>query len=391
MKVITFSTLYPNATQARHGIFVETRLRHLLANGKVESKVIAPVPWFPFTHRIFGKYADFAKVQRYDLRHGIDVYHPHYFHLPKIGMSISPFFLALSSITTIAKLIRQGYDFDLIDAHYFYPDGVAAIILGRIFNKPVVITARGTDLNLLPQYVLPRNMIKWAAKNSAAMITVCQALKDVLIDLGIHHQRITTLRNGVDLKLFSPTKQRDELREQLSIRQKTILSVGHLIERKGHDLIIKALLKLPNVKLLIAGDGEQWDYLQNLVSSLHLNDQVTFLGALTQSQLRDYYAAADILVLASSREGWANVLLESMACGTPVVATNVWGTPEIIRAPEAGVLVHRDENDIAQGIENLFANYPNREATRRYAENFSWDETTSGQETLFSQIIKAII
>jgi glycosyltransferase involved in cell wall biosynthesis len=117
---------------------------------------------------------------------------------------------------------------------------------------------------------------------------------------------------------------------------------------------------------------------------------VSFLGSVAQPQLKEYYNAADAMVLASSREGWANVLLESMACGTPVVASNVWGTPEVVAAPEAGVLMpERTPEGIARALRTLRENYPDHAATRRYAENFSWDATTEGQIQLFSRIIGA--
>jgi len=387
IKIVTFSTLYPDAIRHRHGIFVETRLRHLVGNGQVESRVIAPVPWFPSKHPRFGAYAKAAQVAAQEVRHDISIQHPRYLLLPKIGMTLAPLLMAVSVYRAVKRLQRSGYDFDIIDAHYFYPDGVAAVLLGQWLNKPVVITARGTDLNLIPQYVLPRKQILWAAKRAQAMITVCQALKDVLLEMGVADERVTVLRNGVDFGLFYPESQRDDLRARLGITGKTILSVGHLVARKGHDLVIQSLQHQPDVSLLIAGDGEEEDHLRACVVSLRLEHRVTFLGALTQTELRDYYAAVDALVLASSREGWANVLLESMACGTPVVATNVWGTPEVVSQPEAGVLVERDAHSIAQGLIQLFEAYPDRAQTRRYAEQFSWESTTEGQEQLFARIL----
>jgi hypothetical protein len=151
MKLLTFSTLFPNAVHPSHGIFVETRLRYLMASGKVESRVVAPVPWFPSGNPRFGRYADYARVPAEEQRHGIQISHPRYMLLPKIGMQVAPWLLARSVKAQIGRIIDEGYDFDVLDAHYFYPDGVAAVMLGKYFNKPVVITARGTDINLIPQ------------------------------------------------------------------------------------------------------------------------------------------------------------------------------------------------------------------------------------------------
>lgn len=385
MKILTFTTLFPNAAKPHHGIFTETTLRHQLATGEVQAKVVAPVPWFPFTHRMFAQYATMARAPEVETRIGVEVFHPRYAVAPKIGMPITPLSLAYSARGTIGRLLDEGYDFDVIDAHYFYPDGVAAIMLGKYFRKPVVISALGTDINLIPRYPLSRRMIRWAGEHSAAMITVCEALRTEMISLGMDGNRITTLRNGVDLELFQPV-ERDAMRKLLGLEGFTLLSVGHLDPRKGHDLIISALPALPDVRLLIAGSGPGLKKLQDLASTIGVADRVAFLGAMPQDQLRNYYGVADALVLASSREGWANVLLEAMACGTPVVATNVWGTPEVVQTPAAGVLMPgRTVDGVAGGVRQLRANYPDRAATRAYAEGFSWTGTTRGQIRLFQQ------
>jgi glycosyltransferase involved in cell wall biosynthesis len=387
MKLLTFSTLFPNTVKPSHGIFVETRLRYLLASGQVESKVVAPVPWFPSANPRFGDYAGFSRVPRNEVRSGIEVSHPRYLVIPKVGMSAAPWLLAQGAKAEIGRIIDEGYDFDAIDAHYFYPDGVAAVMLGKYFNKPVVITARGTDINLIPQYALPRKQLMWAADNAAGMITVCNALRDEMMGLGISGERIVALRNGVDLQRFVPM-DRQAARGKLGISGFTLVSVGVLDPRKAHDLTIGALPLLPDVKLLIAGIGPERRKLEALAARLGVADRVSFLGAVAQTSLKDYYNAADAMVLASSREGWANVLLESMACGTPVVASNVWGTPEVVAAPEAGVLMReRTSAGIAEAVNKLRANYPDHAATRRYAEGFSWDATTEGQLKLFSSII----
>jgi glycosyltransferase involved in cell wall biosynthesis len=382
MKILTFSTLFPNAEKPGHGIFVETRLRHLVASGNVESRVVAPVPWFPLKHERFGQYGRLARVPREETRHAIRVAHPRYPVVPKIGMNVAPALLAQSVKPAIGRIIDEGYDFDLIDAHYFYPDGVAAAMLGKYFNKPVVVTARGSDITLFPQFRLPRTMIRWAASRANAVITVCNALRDEVVALGVDASRVTSLRNGVDLELFRPIERKQN-------EHFTLLTVGHLVPVKGQELIIGALPLLPDVRLVIAGDGPDRKKLEAQARALNVLDRVRFLGAVPQAQLRDHYGAADALVLASSREGWANVLLESMACGTPVVASRVYGTPEVVAAPAAGVLMaERSGSGVAHAVRSLRANYPDRAATRRYAEGFSWDDTTAGQIRVFQQAMQ---
>jgi glycosyltransferase involved in cell wall biosynthesis len=363
-------------------------LRQQLATGRVESTVVAPVPWFPSRNRRFGRYAVHASAPREERRHGIQVLHPRYLVLPKIGMTLAPFLLA-KSVESLVERVLAEHPVDLIDAHYFYPDGVAAVLLGRRFRKPVVITALGTDVNLLTRYWLPRQMILWAARHAAGIITVARALKDRLVTLGVPAQRIEVLRNGVDLQLFRPV-ERETWRNRLGFRRKTLLSVGNLVPIKGHDLAIRALQLLPEVDLVIIGDGPQGAALGILARELGVADRVRFVGVMAQDDLRHYFGAADALVLASSREGWANVLLESMACGTPVVASRVGGTPEVVTKPEAGLMMaERTPEALADAVRALFERNPDRGATRRYAEGFSWAETTTGQLRLFRRILSA--
>jgi teichuronic acid biosynthesis glycosyltransferase TuaC len=391
IRLLTFSTLYPNAVTPSHGVFVQTRLRHLVASGEVESRVVAPIPWFPFRHRMFGEYARFAAVPKHEERFGLSIAHPRYLLLPKVGMTSAPFFLARSGLAAARRLIGEGYDFDLIDAHYFYPDGVAAVMMGKALGKPVVITARGTDINLIPQYRAPRRMILDAARDCAAMITVCNALKEELVGIGADGGKITPLRNGVDLNLFRP-EDRAVARLDMGIsgQRFVMASVGLLIERKGHEIVIEAMPGIPDAELLIAGSGPDEAKLKQLADRLGVADRVRFLGAQPQERLRALYNAADCLILASSREGWANVLLEAMACGTPVVASNVWGTPEVVANADAGVLMdQRSPSGLVRAVTRLRQALPERAATRRYAEQFSWDATTIGQLSLFRGILAA--
>jgi glycosyltransferase involved in cell wall biosynthesis len=386
LRLLLFSSLFPSSERPIHGIFVETRLRELVKTGEVVAKVVAPVPWFPFKGKRFGEYAQFAATPRYEERNGLQVHHPRYLLAPKGGMNIAPHTMAMAALPLLKKLIAEGFDFDLIDAHYYYPDGVAAGILARKLGKPFVVTARGTDLNLIPEYPYPRKLILQTAQEASASIGVCRALMDTLAGLGADATKLNTLRNGVDLQRFVP-EPRDAARAKLGlpISQKLLLSVGHLIERKGHYIAIDALPLLPSdVMLLIAGSGPEHNALQARAEKLGVAQRVRFAGVIPQTDLKWWYSAADALALCSSREGWANVLLESMACGTPVIATNIWGTPEVVSTPAAGVLMpERSANGLAAAWDALFQAYPDRQKTRAHAETFSWDDTTQGQLALF--------
>jgi glycosyltransferase involved in cell wall biosynthesis len=391
VRTLLFSTLYPSSVRPLHGIFVETRLRELLKTGQVQTQVVAPVPWFPSTHPRFGDYALIARTPPREVRHGITVDHPRYPLIPKLGLSTAPLFLAAASIAPLRRVLAEGFDFDLIDAHFYYPDGVAATLLGRFFGKPVAITARGTDLNLYPAHAVPRRLMQWAAHRADASIGVCSALVDVLRGWDVEASRLHVMRNGVDLQRFHPVPAAEARRRLGQDGAPLLLSVGHLIERKGHHLVIEALAhlrrSLPQARLLVAGDGEERQSLCSLVRRLGLDEAVHFAGAVPNERLADFYAAADIALLASSREGWANVLLESMACGTPVVATDIWGTPEVVAAPEAGVLVgERTGPALAEGVQRLLSAYPAREDVRRYAEGFSWRQTSQAQLDLFRRL-----
>ena len=387
MKLVTYTTLYPNSCQPRHGIFVENRLKNLLTLEEVESIVVAPVPWFPFKSKLFGAYSVYANIPKKEIRDGITIFHPRYLVIPKIGMIFTPFFMALSSYQCIKKLISSGYKFQVLDAHYFYPDGVAACILSKLFKKNFIVTARGTDINLIPKFNLPRKLILWAAFNAKKIITVCEALKKELINIGVEKDKIKVLRNGVDFNHFN-IKISQEISRRKELKSKTILSVGHLINRKGHNYVIEALQYIEDCNLIVVGGGELEKQLKKLSYDLKLQDRVVFVGEVSHKKMPEYYNIADVLVLASDREGLANVLIESLACGTPVVAFNAWGASEVIKHEVAGRLVdRRDAISFAKEINYLLSNLPDRNAVRKYAEQFSWDVTTNGQFSILNEIV----
>jgi glycosyltransferase involved in cell wall biosynthesis len=301
-------------------------------------------------------------------------------------MSLAPFFLYLSLRRHVRRALKNGERFDLIDAHCAYPEGVAAAWLGRALGKPVIITARGTDLHLIPNYRIPRFLIRSAFKRCDAVVTVSQALADCARALSGPDLHLEVLRNGVDLELFKEMN-RDELRRDLNLKGPTILSVGLLIPRKGHELVIDALSLLPDVQLLICGEGPMRAELERRARRLLVSDRVRFLGRIKHEDLNRYYSAADVLVLASYREGWPNVLLEAMACGTPVVATAVGAVPDFVNHPHAGLVVReRTVPAIAAAIRAILGSPPSRHEVRTYASQFSWDPTVQNLLALFSDI-----
>ncbi|HYC78952.1 MAG TPA: glycosyltransferase [Planctomycetota bacterium] len=386
LKLVTFGHLYPDATRPTFGVFVETRLRRLLAEGGVASRVVSPAPWFPGCG-LLGLMDRWPTPPARETRFGVEIERPRWLTIPRVGMRLQPSLMAAAARPTLRRLRAEGYAFDLIDAQYFYPDGVAAMRLAREFGVPFTVTARGTDLNLVPNDPWAKARIVEAAHASAANICVAKALKDVLDGFGVPPDKTVVLRNGVDLELFRPLDPATE-RARLGFRRPTLLSVGHLVERKGHHVLIEALPRLPDFDAAIVGSGVEEARLRALAARLGVADRVRFAGRVVQNDLAAWYSAAAALVLASDREGWANVLLEAMACGTPCVATAIWGTPEVVAAPEAGKLFReRTPAALAAAVRDLFAAPPDRAATRRYAEGFSWDATAKGLKALFADVV----
>jgi glycosyltransferase involved in cell wall biosynthesis len=304
-------------------------------------------------------------------------------------MTLAPFLMYRALKPHLARLIRETGGVDLIDAHYFYPDGVAAALLARDFGLPLVVTGRGTDLIVIPRFALPRRQLLWAISRASAMITVCEDLRQRLIALGAAPERVRVLRNGVDLVMFQP-QDRVAARAELGLDGPVLICVGGLIPRKGQEFAIGALPALPEATLLIVGEGPDRAKLGALAQSLGVAQRVRFLGRIAHDALPALYSAADIMLLPSSAEGWANVLLESMACGTPVVATRVGGSDEVVTDPAAGVLMReRSVAALAEGVRQILAAPPDRAATRLYAEKFDWQSTTDGQLALFSEVLAA--
>ncbi len=374
LKILVLSSLFPNEVQPRHGIFIEHRVAHLARAGD-EIRVIAPVPWFPSSNPRFGHYAALTRIPKAATRRGVAVLHPRYPVIPKVGMTLAPLLMAAALYPVLAKL-RREFEFDVIDSYYLYPDGVAAALLAKWLDVPFTMTALGSDVTQIPESNAARHMILSAARRAAAVTTVAGALRDQLLTLGARPDNISVVLHGVDLDLFSPPPDRAALRARLGMTGTTVMCVGYLVENKGIDLAIRAIALLTDVRLMIAGTGPCATALEALAEALGVADRVDFLGHVDQQSLPELYGAADIVANCSAREGISNVLLEALACGTPLVATPVWGSPEVVSCAEAGMLA-RDRSDtaIADAIAHLIADPQDRAKTRAYAETFNWHET----------------
>ncbi len=389
MKILLFSTLFPNAANPTLGVFVENRMRHLIKyNTDISVTVVAPVPWFPFKWRGFGKYAQYASAPHYEEREGICVYHPRYIVLPKIGMMLTPSFLYNAAKRCIEKLIKTGETYDLIDSHYLYPDGVAASKLATYFSLPFVMTARGSDVTEIGLMEKPKNLMVQAMKQAYHTITVSNNLRNDLIQMGGAPGVITTLRNGVDLNRFYEVKK-NKL-EFLKGKKKIMLFAGWLIPRKRLDIVLKVTDLIPDLHTVIVGDGPLRAELGADVVKMSINERVSFIGQQKPEDMPELFSNADILILPSDREGWANVLLEAMACGTPVVSRAVGGAVDLITNDIAGRVVDSEHAEsFAEAVEDLFNKYPDRGDVRKFAEKYDWHSTSAGQYEIFSNAISA--
>jgi teichuronic acid biosynthesis glycosyltransferase TuaC len=386
MRVLTFTNLYPSAAQPRHGIFVEHRVRQLVASGRADIRVVAPVPWLPLARFWSARHAKLARAARSDQRHGITVQRGRFLAIPGLTSWINPLLMALSALPRVRKLQRQQ-DFDLIDAHFVFPDGAAAVLLGRWLGKPVVVTARGTDINGFPRYAVPRRWIRWVTRHADALVTVSAALRQTWLDLGVEAERVVVLRNGVDLSLFV-AGDREAARAELGFTGPTLLSVGHLVRDKGHHLVVGTLALVPELNAVVIGEGPLRAELLQHARAVGVEARLRLVDNQPQAALARYYLAADATVLASKSEGMPNVLLESLACGTPVIATNVGGNAEVVSAAVAGELIaERSDAAIAAAWGRLRARI-DRPAVRRHAEQFGWAPTVAGLLQLFEQVTR---
>lgn len=378
MRVLVLSSTFPSGKQPTRGVFVRERVRRLAK--RCEVVVVAPLPWFPMNRWLR---AERDAVLNVEIQEGLRVYHPRFFSLPRYGKCLDGVLYFLSLIRFVGRL-RRDFPFEVIDAHFAFPDGLAATLLAKLFGCPVVITLRGSIVRL-SGYRLHRPQLRWALRHADRVTAVSESLKNVAVGLGVPAGRVRVIPNGVDSAVFRPMDRR-EARQLCGLPENAtvLLTVAGLYEGKGQHVVVDLLPTLaaryPEVLYVIVGSprrGESYQRrLQGAVRKLGLDRHVRFAGPRPPAELRRWFSAADVSVLATQSEGWPNVLLESLACGTPVVATHVGGAPEIVRHREDGFLVPYGDSAALRDALLLAVEEPwDRSAIVAHAQRFDWTES----------------
>lgn len=384
-RVIVLASRYPNDVAPTHGLAAEERTRKLAASGRAIATVIAPVPWFPFRSERFGSWSGYARVPVRERRFGFMVEHPSYLSLPAATKSHTAITLARALLPLLQQRLRKA-DFDLIDAQQLYPDGVAAVTVGEQLRKPVIITTQGRDFELMAARRSMRPQMVQAALKADAVVAGSQAAHDKLLALGVSPQKLSTIRNGVDLVRFR-LQGHNTTKVKLRLAGTIWLAVGRLTPANAVHVIIQTLAHVPGVMLLIVGEGPEESRLRKLTGKLAVESRVHFLGAVAHNQLTRYYNAANALLYAASGDDVPNTVLESIACGTPVVAAPGGGIGEVLSAPDAGEIATSDRAvDMAAAWARLTARAPDRNATRASAEACGWEASIKALCGLYARV-----
>lgn len=379
MRALVVSSVFPNATQPIFGVFVRERLARVAQHCEVA--VMAAVPWFPLNRTFRGRQRN--DIPRFELQAGMPVYHPRVFSVPRVLKSLDGFFYFLSVLPEVRRL-RHRFPFDLIDAHFAYPDGLAAYLLARVFRCPVTVTLRGTIVPL-SRYRLRRKQIVWTLRGVTRIFAVSQSLKDVAVSLGIPADKIRVIPNGVDTGVFRyGSRQLARRALGLPLDRTIILSVGSLSMRKGHQRVLEALpdvvTKYPNALYVLVGgpsvEGNTELLLRRMIQERRLEEHTRLVGTRAHEEIPEWLRAADVFCLASSNEGRANVLMEALACGVPVVTTAVGGNAEVIRAGHNGLVVPLGDKDgLKQALMAAIESPWDREAIAEEWRARTWERT----------------
>ncbi|MEZ0175170.1 MAG: glycosyltransferase [Candidatus Reddybacter sp.] len=392
-KLLVFSSLFPSKVQPGSGLFIRERL--FRAGKHLPVVVVSPVPWFPLQGLIrYFKPAYRLQPPKREEQQGVMVYHPRFLAVPGVLRRLDGLSMALCSLFLLLRL-KRSFKFTLIDSHFAWPDGYGATLLGRWLHVPVTITLRGTEVPHSKDS-LKRTKILLALSRAARVFAVAESLKRHVVALGARAEKIQVVGNGVDTERFVEENQA-EARERfdLPVDAQVLVTVGGLVERKGFHRVIElmpALLEeFPRLYYLVVGgacaEGDWRERLEGQASALGVRDRVLFIGAIAPDELRWPLSAADIFVLSTSNEGWANVFLEAMACGLPVVTSDVGGNPEVVCNDELGTIVPFGQPPLLlKAIVSALNKKWQRERIVTYAKNNSWDHRVEHLLAAFAEI-----
>jgi len=379
-RLVVYSTLFPRSGRPNAGLFIRERMFRVAQH--LPLVVVSPQPWFPFQGMIRLWRPHFRPpAPRREVQEGIEVFYPRFLSVPGLAKGLDGFFMALGSLATMRGLKRR-LGFDIIDAHFAYPDGYAATLLGRWLRCPVTVTLRGTEVPLSRDAARRRRIVQ-ALQRAVRVFSVSGSLRRHATGLGIDPAKIRVVGNGVDSDRFRPVAKADA-RRRLGLPPDVpiIVSVGALVERKGFHRVIDCLPALirchPGLRYLVVGgaspEGDWTERLKTQVVELGLGEHVVFLGAVDPAELKVPLSAADLFVLATGNEGWANVFLEAMACGLPVVATDVGGNAEVVCRPELGeIITFGDQQALSDAIDRGLSKDWDRQAIIEHARANSWE------------------
>jgi teichuronic acid biosynthesis glycosyltransferase TuaC len=375
LRVLTISSLFPDSRRPRFGPFVERQTLGLAAHPDVDLRVVAPIGLPPMPLALHPHYKALRGLPSRETWQGVDVYRPRFAHIPKTNGRFDGAAMARALVPLLHE-IRTEFAFDVIDASYFFPDGPAAVSLGATFGVPVSIKARGSDIHVWGAAPPTRAQILEAAQKADGLLVVSAALKADMVMMGMPADKISVHYTGVDLDHFVPV-DRVAAKAKLGIVGPLVVCAGNLLEAKGQRLVIDALAKIENATLVLIGKGPDRDVLEAKVATLGLGDRVRFTGSIDHADMAMWLGAADVMALASASEGLANVWIEALACGTPIVITDVGGAREVIDRPVAGRIVDREADAIATAIAGILASAPDQHDVRAVAERFTWEANTA--------------
>jgi len=378
LRVLTLSTLFPDATRPNFGVFVERQTRELASRAGVELTVIAPVGLPPWPLSLHPRYRALAALPAQDQWRGLEVHRPRFPIVPAIGGRLHPTLMTRAVLPLVRRLHRQR-PFDVIDASFFFPDGPVAHRLSAELGLPYSVKARGADIHHWGRDPGTAAMVCEAADHAAGLLAVSAAMKADMAALGIAPDGIRVHYTGVDLDRFA-LADRAKAKADKGLAGPVIATLGALIPRKGQALVIEAMVGLPDATLLLFGDGPDRAALEAQTRSLGLGARVRFLGSVPHADLPGWLAASDVMALPSASEGLANAWVEALACGTPLVISEAGGARELIDRPEAGRIVPREAEAIRAAIADLLASPPDRATVRETAQRFTW--TANGDALL---------